>query len=385
MVRKLRKFRDMCVFPKDKLTQKTTKGGQRKAKPFVCFIILLIQAIFYIGCGSEMSYNEEIDSAYTNESDDEASLTTFQMDTIVTQQWYGENAEKTCEEIEAALTDLENRISLYIDDSEISQINDMAGKEYVQVSDDVFELLSEAKELCEESGGIFDITIAPLVLLWDITGDNPHVPEQSEIDEALTKVDYNKLLINEEDNSVMLEDEGMQLDLGGIAKGYAASLMREIAEENNVTGYLSIGGNMLVMGGKPDGSDFVIGIRDPLQDANSYFATINIEGYTMATSSAVERYFEEDGVIYHHILSPETGYPGETDLLQVTVVSENGLLADALSTTIFLKGSECLDEYLSRDDCMVLAVTEECEVYGSEGIWELLTPTNTDTYTFIEE
>ena len=104
----------------------------------------------------------------------------------------------------------------------------------------------------------------------------------------------------------------------------------------------------------------------------------------MATSSAAEIFFEEDGVRYHHILDPKTGYPSDTDLLQVTVVSKDGLLADALSTTIFSKGSECLEEYMNRDDCMVLAVTEDKKVYGSDEIWEFVTPADTETYSFEE-
>ncbi len=303
----------------------------------------------------------------------EARETLFLMDTVVTQEWYGEKAEETCDEIETALRELEQKVSLYLEDSEVSAINAAAGKEYVPVSEEIFDMIKREKALSEESGGIFDITIAPLVLLWDITGEDPHVPEQEEIDEALTKVDCTKILLDEETHSVMLEDEGMMLDLGGSAKGLAAEKMRKIAEDNGVSGYLSIGGNMLVVGEKPDGSDFVIGIRDPNGDANDYFATVTMEGYTMATSSAVERFFEEDGVTYHHILNPFTGYPAATDLLSVTVISEDGLLADTLSTTIFLKGSTCLEQYINREDCMVAAMTDTGNVVVSEGLKSMLT------------
>ncbi len=337
---------------------------------FVVSLFLLLAA-----CSSETSSAED-----TNE----AERVSYQMNTVVLQYWYGENAEIVCDEIEAALSELEEKTSLFIDDSEINEINAAAGEAYVQVSQEVFDILYETKQLCAESDGSFDITIGPLTLLWDIAGDKPQVPEQEEIVEALAKVDYTKLLLNEEDCSVMLADEGMKIDLGGVVKGYAAKCMEAIAEDYGVSGYLSIGGNTLVVGEKPDGSSFVVGVRDPLEDANSYFATIDISGYTMASSSAEEIYFEEDGVKYHHILDPETGYPGETDILQVSVISENGLLADVLSTTIFLKGSECLEEYMDRDDCMVLAVTEDLEVYASAGIWERLTPVYTETYNFIE-
>ncbi len=311
-----------------------------------------------------------------------AEKTTFQMDTVVTQKWHGKNAEKTCKEIEEAIADLEAQVSLYKEDSEISMINAGAGKEYVQVSDNIYDMLSSAWTLCEESGGIFDITIAPLSLLWNITGEDPHVPSREEIDAALQKVDYKKLLFDDKNSSVMLADEGMKLDLGGTAKGMAVEQMMEIARENEVQGFLSIGGNVGVVGKNPDGSEIIVGLRDPLGDANDYFATLEMDGYTMATSNATERYFEQDGIVYHHIIDPFTGYPGDSDLLSVTVISEDGLLADTLSTTIFLEGSTCLEEYFAREDCMVIAVTKDCKVYASDKVWQILTPYNTTDYEF---
>lgn len=339
-----------------------------------CAVLLCILTVFSLSSCSLISSD-----------DDFSESTSYLMDTVIQQKWYGVKSKETCDEIEKKLKDIEDRVSLYIEGSEVKRINEAAGKEYVSVSDDVFDMISEAKKISEESNGLFDITIAPLVLLWDITGDDPHVPSEGEIDDALKKIDYKKILLNEADKSVMLKDEGMQIDLGGIAKGMAAGEMRDIADKNGVTGYLSVGGNMLVIGKKPNGKDIIIGIRDPLGSENDYFAKIKIEGYTMATSSASERYFEEDGVVYHHILNPFTGYPGETDLLSVTVVSKNGLLADALSTAIFLEGSSGLEKAMNRDDCMVLAVTKDKKVYASEKMWELITPADTKDYEFCSD
>jgi thiamine biosynthesis lipoprotein len=180
----------------------------------------------------------------------------------------------------------------------------------------------------------------------------------------------------------MLADAGMKLDLGGAAKGMAAGMMREIAVKNNVSGFLSIGGNMLVVGTKPDQSDFSVGIRDPRGESTDYFATVTLDGYTMATTGDYERYFEQDGVRYHHVIDPFTGYPSTQDLISVTVISEDGLLADCLSTAIFLQGSECLSDYFSRSDCMVLAVTDTFEVYASPDFWERMTPLEGTKYTF---
>ena len=333
--------------------------------------VLLILPMLLCGC--------------TGSASETATSYAYVMDTQMTQQWYGEKAEETCQQIEAAMQELEGQISLYREDSEISKINAAAGKEYVQVSDTVYDLIKRTKELSEESGGVFDLTIAPLSILWDVTGESPKVPSDQEIAKAQSKIDYRKVLLNEEERSVMLAEEGMMLDLGGSAKGMAAGLMRDIAETNGSQGYVSIGGNVLVVGKKPNGDDIEVGLRDVLGEQNDYYAILRMDGYTMATSSASDRYFEQDGVRYHHILDPFTGYPGESDLLSVGVVSEDGLLADTLSTTIFLKGSECLAEYMNRNDCMVIAVTQDREVVASEKLWDMLTVTDTQTYTFLKD
>ncbi len=306
----------------------------------------------------------------------------FCMDTWVSQQWRGARAKETCTEIEEALKDLESRVSLYSDTGEIAAVNAAAGKSYVPVSDDVFEILQGSLKVCEETGGLFDVTIAPLSLLWDVTGEDPHVPPEEAIRAAREKVDYRCLLLDEENRAVMLAKEGMQLDLGGAAKGYAAGRMREIAEKNGVSGFLSIGGNMLVVGKKADGSDYLVGLRDPNGDENDYFATVAIDGYTMATTGTYERWFEEDGVRYHHVLDPFTGYPSGQDLVSVTVISKDGLLADCLSTAVFLQGSGGLGKALSREDCMVLAVTASNDVYASPEFFERLVPVPDSGYVF---
>ncbi len=306
----------------------------------------------------------------------------FCMDTWVSQQWRGARAKETCEEIEAALRDLEARVSLYSETSEIAAVNAAAGKEFVPVSEDVFEILRGGYAVCEETNGLFDITIAPLSLLWDVTGENPRVPSDEEIKAAQEKVGYRDLLFDDEHHAVMLAREGMLLDLGGAAKGYAAGKMRDIVEKNRVSGYLSIGGNMLVIGKKANRSDYVVGLRDPLGDETDYFATVAIDGLTMATTGGYERWFEADGVRYHHVLDPFTGRPSTQDLLAVTVISENGLLADCLSTAIFLQGSAGLEKAFERTDCMVLAVTDTGDVYASEGFWERLSVPQDSAYTF---
>lgn len=303
----------------------------------------------------------------------QASGVEFIMNTFVEQKWYGENAQQTYDEITSALKELEGRLSLYIDESEISRLNAAAGKQPVALSHETYLLLKEAYAYCEESRGLFDITIAPLTLTWNVTAKEPKIPTQQQIDAAKALVNYKDIVFDDEAESVMLAREGMSIDLGGIAKGTAAGIARQYPQKNGVHGFLSIGGNMMVEGKKPDGSDFIIGIRDPRGEQNDYIATVKIDGFTMATTGDYERYFEQGGVRYHHIIDPFSGKPSASDLISVTVISDNGTLADCLSTSIFLQGSDGLPSYLNRDDCMVLAVTKDFNVYASSALKERLT------------
>lgn len=308
----------------------------------------------------------------------------FIMDTFVEQRWYGENAQSAYDEIVARLKGLEGKISVYDEQSELSLLNRMAGREAVRLSDEVYELLKRSASFCEETGGKFDITTAPLSFLWNVTGESPKVPGQSEIEALLPLIDYRKIAFDGENKTAMLKHVGMSVDLGAIAKGYAASAAREIAEKHSVSGFVSVGGNMMVIGTKPGGEDFIVGLRDPRGDASQYIMSFSMRDLTMATTGDYERYFEKDGVRYHHVLDPDTGYPSNTGLISVTVLSEDGALADFLSTAIFLQGEGKLGEYLSRGDISVIAVTEDFEVFASPGVWKnakLLKSTNA-VYSF---
>lgn len=344
------------------------EGGSlmNRFKRFGC--LLLFICVFFCGCGKEIPHASALD---------------FRMDTWISQEWYGELAEETCEEIDSALAEMEKQVSLYVEESDISRINAAAGREYVRVSEDVFYLIKGSLAVCKEYNGRFDISVAPLSILWDVTSSEPHIPSDDDIVAAKSIVDYRKVLLDEDSCSVMLTDEEMMLDLGGAAKGWAADNVRKIAEKNNVSGFISIGGNMLVIGKKPNGSDFIVGIRDPRGTSNDYFATLDMEGYTMATTGDYERFFEQDGVRYHHVIDPFTGYPADSGLISVTVISKDGLLADCLSTAVFLEGKDGLDKALARDDCMVIAVCEDKTVYVSESLRSRLSENEAAGYKFV--
>ncbi|MBC8569332.1 FAD:protein FMN transferase [Zongyangia hominis] len=306
---------------------------------------------------------------YSARKGEAANSERFMMDTIISQTVYGPKAQETVNLVNDQLSRFENLISMHLDGSEVAQINKNAGMGYVKVSKETFDLISVAKTMSEQSGGLFDITIAPLTNLWGITSGNTRIPSQQEIDEAKALVDYRDILLNEEETSIMLRRKGQALDLGGIAKGMASDMVREIYGEQKITSAdISLGGNVLVIGKNPQGKDFSIGIRDPRGTANEMIAAITMENKVEATTGDYERYFEKDGKRYHHVIDPRTGYPCETDLIQATVVCENGMMADFLSTTLFMMGRDQVLKYADNGVFDFIIVDKDKNVYVSPGL-----------------
>ena len=281
--------------------------------------------------------------------------------------------------------EFEKKVSMHLSDSEISKVNNSAGVSAVTVSDETYQLLKRSKELCSQSNGIFDITIGPLVKLWGITSDSPRVPADSEIKSYLKRVGNSKLSLNDEKKTAKLTNPYMEIDLGGIAKGYACDLAKQKYQELGLdSGLLSLGGNIYSFGTKPDGTAFIIGLRDPRGGENDLMGDLTAPGKVVATTGDYERYFEQDGKRYHHVLDPKTGYPAETDLIAVTVITEEGALADFLSTTFFIAGKEAVLKNLDHDKFDIIAVDKEMKVYVSEGMKRNFKLTNTETYQLAE-
>ncbi len=311
-----------------------------------------------------------------------ALSTDFVMDTFVEQKLYGEQAEEAVKEISENLRAFEQAFSMHLPNSEIGRLNTAAGGETVELSPEVYQLLERGKELSLKSQGAFDLTIAPLTQVWGITSDNPSVPSSKEISDALDLVDANSLFL--ENGSAKLSQEGQAVDLGGIAKGAACDIVRETAEKYHIDcGYVSIGGNMVVLEEKPLGRDFYFGVRDPAGTAADSVCALTLYGKTMATTGTYERYFEEDGVIYHHVLNPKTGWPADSDLLSVTVISEDGTLADFLSTTLFVLGKETVLTSLEYEEFQVIAISVDGTVYCSSSLEDLIIPTEGTAYNFV--
>lgn len=302
----------------------------------------------------------------------------FIMNTVVTQKVYGKNRDKAIENVDACLKEMEKELSMYIEDSYISKVNKNADMQPVKVNDYTFRLIETAKSYCELSKGMFDITIAPITKLWGITSENPKVPSQKEIDNLLPLINYNNIILDSSAKTVFLKEKGMAIDLGGIAKGYINNLIKEEYEKLEIpSALISIGGNIYAYHAKPDQSLYTVGIRDPEGSPNDMIGKLKIKDKIVATSGAYERFFEQDGKIYHHILNTQTGYPADSDLLSITIVSEDGGLADFLSTTLFIAGKEHLDQYLNHSKFSVIVVDKQRNVYLSNNLKDSFELTNT--------
>ncbi len=269
----------------------------------------------------------------------------FYLDTVCKISIYDMDGDLDKEKAEAAINkaykrcrELENTLSNTIESSEVSQINSAGGK-WVTVGKDTLKVVKAGVKYGELSDGDFDITIGSVSGLWDFQSENPVVPEQSKITEALKHVNYKNIQFN--GNKIRIIDPEAKLDLGGIAKGYVADELTTLLEKEGVTSaVINLGGNISTIGGKPDGSPFIIGIEKPYTDRTEIIGTTTADNQTVVTSGIYERQFQKDGKIYHHVLSSKTGYPAETQLEAVSLVAKKGrsMDIDAMSTICLMKG-----------------------------------------------
>ena len=289
----------------------------------------------------------------------------FAMDTFMSFTAYGKNSEEAVTAAVEEVQRLDALLSTGSSSSEISKLND-AGRG--TVSEDTAVILERALDVYETTGGMFDFTIYPLMKLWGFPSGEYHVPSKGEIGELLPLVDASQVQLDGVEVSL---GEGQQVDLGGIAKGYTSARIMEIYKEYGITsGMVSLGGNIQMLNRKPDGSGWRVGIQDPAGDQGEVAAVLEAENQAVVTSGGYERYFEEDGNTYIHILDPGTGYPAEGDLASVTVVSADGTLADALSTALYIMGREGAVSYWKTygEDFELVLITAEGEIYATEGI-----------------
>ena len=300
-------------------------------KKILSVILIIIFLISFASC-SEKKY----------------SKSDFCLNTYVTVTAYGKNASKAVDDAFKEFERIENMLSPYIETSEISRINSAGANESVTISKECADIIKKALRVCRITNGAFDITVKPLVDLWNVTDpDTKTVPSDEDIQKARAKVDYRKVSVF--GNTVSISADCMQIDLGGAAKGYCADRACEIMKKYNIKNALiDLGGNIYALGKNENGEKWKVGIQDPEKKRGEYITAIELSDETCVTSGSYERYFESNGKIYHHIMDPKKGFPAESEFKSVTVISKNSFEADMLSTAIFVTGAENFE--LLRDD-----------------------------------
>ena len=299
------------------------------------------------------------------------SKTGFALDTVVSVTLYQGGDEETAQEALALCRDYEAIFSPTAPNSELYQVNQ---GEITRLSGDLAAVLKEALEFAALSGGAFDPTVGALTSLWDFSAQDPSPPDRAAIQSALDHVGYDKVTLAG-DGTITISDPQLRIDLGAIAKGYIADRVRDFLLEEGVTSaIINLGGNLYCIGGRPDGSPFEIAIQTPFGSSDDTAVTLAVEDLSVVTSGVYQRYFQEDGVLYHHILDPRTGYPADTGLLSVTILAPRSVDADALSTTCFLLG---LDDGLALVDSLdgvgAVFITEDMVLHYSQNFpWEIL-------------
>lgn len=318
----------------------------------------------------------------------ETTYTGIGMGTVIVVDAYGRDSGQAADDIAALVTDLdEYSLSWRKPDSALAHINDrlLAG-ESVQLSAEERSRLEEILNLCRASDGALDITLRPVLDLWGIEGDNPTVPDEKQLQTVLNNhTGYEKLHITE-DGILSAEDTGCMLDLGALGKGIACDEIRERLENMKITGaVVSVGGSILTYGKKPDGASFKIGIQDPRGEQGSAAGYLTLGGdMVVSTSGDYEKYFMDGDKRYHHIIDPETGCPADSGVISVTVVSRSGMESDGLSTACFVLGRERSQELLKQYDAEAIFITEEKQIYISDGLKDAFQLINED-YEIMEE
>lgn len=301
-----------------------------------------------------------------------AELTAFAMNTIITMEAYGGDAVQGINTAKERLLELEKLWSVTDEESEVWKMNHSYG-EAVAVSSETEQLLSFVLRMAEETKGSLNPAVYPLVKAWGFTTGEYEIPKEETLRELVSHTDIGRISLSDGKVSI---PENMELDFGAVAKGYTGDQMAESLQEHGVTSaIINIGGNVRLIGGTSEGEPWKVGIRSPYGEGN--MGVLEAQDVNIITSGGYERYFiGEDGKQYWHILDPRTGYPADSGILSATIVGTDGALCDALSTATFVMGLESAEEYWrSREDFEMILVTDDNEIYLTEGLKDSFTLT----------
>jgi thiamine biosynthesis lipoprotein len=333
---------------------------------YTLFIFSLL--VFSAGCNSKPVRSEE-----------------FALGTIINQEVYGPNAQRAVDEVSAKIKELDALWTINSPGGDINKLNNNAGQGYVKLNPETINLLKKARMISDLSGGAaFDITVAPLVKSWGIGTDKPQIPANDVIKRLVCLVSYKDVLIDEGTNSASLQKPDQMVDLGGIAKGYIGDMAIEIYKKNGITSAFSnLGGNVVVLGSKPDGSPWKVGIQNPRGQNGEIVGVVSVTDKAVVTSGDYQRYVIRDGKRYCHIIDPRTGYPADSGLMSVTIVASSSTEADGMSKAFVLgleKGMELVKNYGKAE---AIFITNDKKIYvtpGLQGKFKFEDATNEYTY-----
>ncbi len=291
------------------------------------------------------------------------------MDTYISLSAYGENSEVALANARREIKSAEALLSVTDPNSEISRINSSGGEDVV-ISDDTAQIINFALHLNELTEGDFDITLYPITKEWGFTTGEYKIPDKEKIAELLEVTGCENVIYG--DNVIALP-EGGAIDLGALGKGFAADKAVTVLKEKGITSaLLNLGGNIAAIGGNPNGNPWSIGIQNPFGEGNA--ALLKITDKAVVTSGNYQRYFEQNGKRYCHIIDPKTGFPTDNGLMSVTVVGDSGLACDGLSTALFVMGEEKAIEFWRQQGGFdVIIITEDKRISVTEGIYENFT------------
>ncbi|MCB5536352.1 FAD:protein FMN transferase [Dorea longicatena] len=315
--------------------------------------VLTASALLLTGCSGAKS---------STQTDQDLTYTDMLFDTVIKIQILDPADESILDGLKKLCEKYDTMFSATNTDSELYKLNHANGQPFT-VSSETANLIQEGIHYSELSGGAFDLTIEPVSALWDFKADKPTVPSSDAIAQAVSHVDYTKVDI--QDNTVTLEDPEAGIDLGAIAKGYIADQVKTYLKKQGIKhAIINLGGNVDVIGTKPDGSKYNIGIQKPFDESGEAITSVQLKDQTVVTSGIYERYFKKNGKLYHHILDPRTGYPCENNLYSVSIITDSSTKADALSTTCFLLGYEKGMELIqSMDGVKAIFITDDEKVH----------------------
>lgn len=301
----------------------------------------------------------------------------YALGTLINLKAYGNNAQKAIDEALERLNDIDDKMSAFKENSEISKITLVAGRSMEFVSDDTYFVVKKAIEYSRILEGTFDPTIRPLVKLWSIGTKEERIPEEAEIKEVKNLVNYKDVILDESNKSIMLKQKDQALDVGGIAKGFAADEVRDIFIQNKIkSALIDLGGNIFALGSKEHNKPWKVGIQNPFKPRGESIAVLSIKNKSVVTSGNYERYFMKYGKRFHHIINPRTGYPSESQIISATIISDNSIDGDGLSTGIYILGvDKSLSIIEAIEDVDAILVTEDKNVYvtsGAKNIVELI-------------